>query len=175
MSGLYNMIMERRETVPYLMAALGFVQDGDRNHWLGRFRDAYTNPAGDRIFILHRNYPESEQCNQLMKGHENYISYTPDAQDYTYCVWEFSVPEEAKELIKMIASVDNTTPCMDRYRKIINDMENKVDSPEVQRAIEAGKKIMAPLVEAVNNPGKPVNRTVGSVQVFNNLNPPEAN
>jgi hypothetical protein len=124
MSGLYNMLMGRNPLGPYLMAALGFVRGAKINEWLGRFRDVYTNDQGNRIFILHRNYPEDNEYNQAIKAHSNFIAYIPD-QDETYGVWEFSVPEQHAQMVKEIADVSDNTPLMERYMISVKGLKMK--------------------------------------------------
>ena len=153
MSGLYNMLMGRNPHGPYLMAALGFVRGAEQNAWLGRFRDVYTNDTADRIFFLHRNYPENDQSNQAIKAHPNFLNYIPGSQDYTYGVWEFSVPEFAAQVVKDIASLGDNTPLMERYRKLIDDMGKGINNEATRNAIEVGKKILQPIIESME--GKP--------------------
>jgi hypothetical protein len=136
MSSLYNMLMGRNPHGPYLMAALGFIRGAEQNAWLGRFRDVYTNDAADRIFILHRNHPEDDQFNQAIKQHPNFLNYIPDPKDYSYGVWEFSVPDFAQQMVKEIASLGDNTPLMEQYRKLITDMEKGVDNEATRNAIE---------------------------------------
>ena len=145
---LYNMIMGRNPFGPYLMGFLGFVQGAPQNAWLGCFRDVYTNDAGDRIFMLHRNYPESDEFNQAIKAHPNFVAYIPDS-DNTYGVWEFTVPEQYAEAVREIALLSDNTPLMDRYRKLIDDMGRGFDNDATRNAIEAGKKVLGPVLEAI--------------------------
>lgn len=171
MSGLYNMLMGRNPLGPYLMGVLGFVQGAPQNSWLGRFRDVYTNDAGDRIFMLHRNYPGGDEFNQAIKQHPNFVGYEPDLQDYTYGVWEFTVPEDLLPVVKEIASLGDNTPLMDRYRKLIEDMGKDVDNEATRNAIEVGKKILGPIIDQVEGkPIKPeqlVEHGDGSVVIYN--------
>ena len=153
MSGLYNMLMGRNPLGPYLMGVLGFVQGAPQNTWLGRFRDVYTNDAGDRIFILHRNYPEGNEFNQAIKQHPNFVDYKPDS-DETYGTWEFTVPEELLSVVKEIADLSDNTPLMDRYRKLIEDMGKGVDNEATRNALDVNKKILGPILDKVE--GKPV-------------------
>ena len=153
MSGLYNMLMGRNPYGPYLMAALGFVKGAEQNAWLGRFRDVYTNDAADRIFLLHRNYPETDEYNQLIKKHPHFLNYIPDLQDYSYGVWEFSVPVYAAEVVEEIASLGDNTPLMDRYRKLVDDMGKGVDNEATRNALEVGKKILQPILDGIGKPG----------------------
>jgi hypothetical protein len=170
MSGLYNMLMGRNPHGPYLMGALGFVRGAEQNAWLGRFRDVYTNDAADRIFILHRNYPETDEFNQAIKAHPNFLRYIPEPTDFSYGVWEFSVPDFATDVVKQIAALGDNTPLMDRYRKLITDMEKGVDNEATRNAMEAGKKILQPIIDSVKD-GKSGEQHIthgdGSVVVIN--------
>lgn len=148
MSGLYNMLMGRNPYGPYLMGVLGFVQGAPQNAWLGRFRDVYTNDAADRIFILHRNYPDMDESNQAIKQHPNFLKYEPDGFDETYGTWEFSVPAEHVDVVKEIASLSDNTPLMQRYCELINNL-GKVDNEATRNAMEAGKKILGPILEQI--------------------------
>jgi hypothetical protein len=69
------MLMGRNPYGPQLMAVLGFVQGAEQNAWLGRFRDVWTNESADKIYILHRNYPEDNEYNQAIQQHPNFKKY----------------------------------------------------------------------------------------------------
>lgn len=144
---LYNILMGRNPHGPYLMAVLGFMRGAAQNAWLGRFRDVYTNDAADRIFILHRNYMGGgDQFNQAIKAHPNFVKNIPDSQDYSYGVWEFTVPEQFVPIVKDIASLGDNTPLMDRYRKLIEDFGKGVDNEATRNALEVGRKILEPIL-----------------------------
>jgi len=171
MSGLYNMLMGRNPLGPYLMAVLGFVRDAPQNAWLGRFRDVYTNDAADRIFILHRNYPEDDLSNRAIKLHPNFVKYVPEPTDYTYGTWEFTVPEEHAHIVKEIASLSDNTPLMDQYRKLIEDMDKGIDNEATRNAKAVGEKIIAPIIESIEGKKSESERVIehgdGSVVVMN--------
>lgn len=150
MSGLYNMLMERNPYGPYLMGCLGFVQGAEQNKWLGRFRDVYTNEYGNRIFLLHRNCPESNEFNQAIKQHPNFVKNEVDSRDGTYGVWEFTVPEQYTDLVSKISVESDNTPAMDRYWQLIEDMKNGVKNEAVENALEVGKKIFEPILNQLN-------------------------
>lgn len=154
MSGLYNMLMGRNPLGPYLMGVLGFVKGAEQNTWLGRFRDVYTNDAGDRIFMLHRNYPEGDEFNQAIKQHPHFVKYERDFLDETYGTWEFTVPTELLPVVKEIAGMGDNTPLMQRYRELIENMGKGVDNEATRNAMEAGKKILGPIIEQMEK-GKP--------------------
>jgi hypothetical protein len=171
MSGLYNMLMGRNPLGPYLMAVLGFVKNAPKNAWLGRFRDVYTNDAADRIFILHRNYPEGNEFNQAIKDHPNFVKYIPELTDETYGTWEFTVPEQHKDVVKEIASLSDNTPLMERFIKLIQDMGNGVDNEATRNAKAVGEKILAPILESIEGKSKKSEQVIrhgdGSVVVHN--------
>jgi len=143
------MLMGRNPLGPYLMGVLGFVQGSPQNAWLGRFRDVYTNDAGDRIFMLHRNYPEGNEFNQAIKQHPNFVKYIPESTDETYGVWEFTVPAELAYVVKEIAGMGDNTPLMQRYRELIENMGKGVDNEATRNAMEAGKKILGPIIDQI--------------------------
>lgn len=170
MSGLYNMLMGRNPHGPYLMACLGFVQNAPQNAWLGRFRDVYTNDAADRIFVLHRNYPEGNEFNQAIKQHPNFVKYVPEPTDHTYGTWEFTVPEEYNHIVKEIASLGDNTPLMQRYMQLIDNLGKGVENEATHNAMEAGKKILGPLIAQMEGkepvePEREVNHGDGTVIV----------
>ena len=154
MSGLYNMIMGPNPAAPYLFGIAGITQQNA--HLLGRLRDAWINAEGTRVFVLHRNYGEDGAAADAeaakLPGYVGKLLY----EDGTYGHYEFAVPQDDERLAafaKAIAARVDNTPCMERYRKLVDDMKAGKDTPEVRRAMEAGKAIFQGLDTAMKTGG----------------------
>lgn len=145
---LYNMIMGRNPMSPHLLACLGITMETAEKYPLGRIRDVTTNDAGDRVFILTRNYgTEWEHVDAALAKHPNYITKKQETVDSTYTTYEFSVPEETKKHVKEMAEMGDNTPPMERYRQLIDDMGKGKDNEATRHAIDAGKKLLGPILE----------------------------
>ena len=176
---LFNMLMGTNPAAPYLFAFLGITGETAKKWPLGRIRDAYTNEEGSKIFVFTRNGPsgigltpdERDAIEKnLRENHPNYVGFEIDDFDQTYLTYEFDTPEEYLEQTKEIAAMTETEPPMVRFRRLISDMEAGKDNPATQNALEAGKKIFEPIVNALDG-GEGTRETVkhgdGSVHVVN--------
>lgn len=133
---------------------------------IGRIRDVYTNDDGDKIFILHRNYGEDGlQYDEIVKKHPNYVDKHP-TDDYSYWIYEFSIPEPFIGNVKDIASASNNTPAFDAYKKVISDMSNGIDNQATKHANDIGKTIVKSITESIlDNESKVVENEFGSVTI----------
>lgn len=68
--------------------------------------------------------------------HPLYLRDFDDDYDCTYTTIVFRVPDEAKEIVLKIADQTNTTPPMEKFSKLIEDMEQGKDNATVSRALE---------------------------------------
>lgn len=168
------MIMQTNPFTPLLLGAIGITKETVEQYPLGRFRDAYTNDEGNRIFILHRNYgTDGAAVLEAMAKHPLYVGNQTAHDDSTYGVWEFRVDERFAALIKEIAerSAPNI-PKFQQYMQMIKDMGEGKDTPETKRALAVGKTICDSLKSAIE--GGPSEQTVisgdGAVDIVN-LNP----
>ena len=159
--GLYNMLMGRNPFASYLLAALEETEGA-----VGRMRDVYTNDAGDRIFILTRNYGEEwAYVDEAIAMHPTFISKN-DTSDETYTVYEFGVPKGMKRFVHKIATLGDNTPAMERYTQAVADMVAGKQNAQTQHMEEVGKKIMGSLMEAMDKgENKVVSNEFGSVEI----------
>jgi hypothetical protein len=167
MSGMYNMIMGPNPVIGYLYAMVGIHKDNYRQ--FGRLRDAWIDEDGMQIHVLHRNYPGgsagAEDALEAAKSLPGYVDNTPD-EDGTYGYWTFDVDPKYEHLALVIAEETDNTPCMERFRQVIADMQAGKDTPEVARALTAGKEIMAALTDTMKNGGRQeVSNADGSVVI----------
>ena len=155
MSGLYNMLMGKNPYATYLMGCAGHSVQSQQDYPIGRIRDVYTNDAGDRVFVLHRNYEGGEgwsdiPCSEIlekMKSHPNYVGLHPTT-DNTYWVWEFRVLGEPQlEVCKVIAEMSDNTPAWDRYKKAVDDFTNGVDNEQTRHMKAQGDKLLKPMLD----------------------------
>lgn len=153
---LFNMLMGRNPAAPYLLGFLGITQETQEQWPLGRMRDSYTNKDGSKIFIFTRNGPsgmglapdERDSIEEnFRENHPDYVGFEIDDFDQTYLTYEFDTPEEFREQTKEIADMTETEPPMVRFRRLIDDMEAGKKTPAVENAIEAGKKLLGPILE----------------------------
>ena len=170
--GLYNMLMGHNPALPYLLGIVGITQQNA--HLLGRLRDAWISADGTRIFVLHRNYgPEGEAADAEAAKLPGYVGKTLDVGDCTYGHYEYAVPQDDEKLAafaRSLAKQTDNTPCMERYRKLIEDMKADKDTPEVKHALDVGKQIFAGLDQAMKTGGQ-VDVGGVSIQSVNPENP----
>ena len=170
MSGLYNMVMQMNPAFPILAGMIGVTENFHQAHPLGRVRDAWIEPDGKTICILHRNYGEDGQESNdnatLLPTYRDYRS----ASDPTYAWWEFDVPEQYREMAEMLVEKTDTRNCWKRYLEVIDKLESGVDDSETRRAKEAGEKIASGLSYAMKEGIAEVQHGDGSV-VINEVNP----
>jgi hypothetical protein len=165
MSGLYNMVMEMNPAFGILAGIVGISKDFHQAHPLSRVRDAWIEPDGKTICILHRNYgAEGKEALDNAKLLPTYRANHP-ASDETYAWWEFEVPPEFSDLAKVLVEKSDTRNCWDRYLEVINKLHKGVDDSETQRAMEAGKKVFAGLNYAMQEGVAEVRHGEGSVEI----------
>ena len=149
MSGLYNMVMGMNPAFPYLALMVGITQEFAQEHPLGRIRDAWIEPDGKTICILHRNYgSDGEKANANVKSLPTFRRNVP-ASDETYAWWEFDVPIEYAEAAQMAAAKTDTRNRWTRFMEVADKMKRGVKDEETERALEAGKKVFAGLNYAI--------------------------
>ncbi len=170
---LFNMLMGRNPAAPFLLAFLEITQETQEKWPLGRMRDAYTNEDASKIFIFTRNGPSgmgltSDERDTIeenfRENHPNYVGFEIDDFDQTYLTYEFDTPEQYREQTKEIADMTETEPPMVRFRRLIDDMAAGKKNPAVENAIEAGKKLLGPILDGKS---QTVKHGDGSVNVIN--------
>ena len=166
------MLMGTNPATPYLLAFLGITQEAQEQWPLGRIRDSYTNEDGSKIFIFTRNGPSGMGLipderdvieENFRENHPHYVGFEIDDFDHTYLTYEFNTPEEHRAHTKEIADMTEPEPPMVRFRRLIDDMEAGKKNPAVENAIEAGKKLLGPILEGKN---ETVEHGDGSVDVI---------
>lgn len=169
---LFNMLMGVNPATPFLLGFLGISQQTKEQWPLGRMRDAYTNEDGSKIFIFTRNGPsgmgltpeERDAIDENFRKHPNYVGFEIDDFDETYLTYEFNTPEDFREHTKEVADMTETEPPMVRFRRLIDDMEAGKKNPAVENALEAGKKLLGPILDGSS---QTVEHGDGSVHVIN--------
>lgn len=150
MSGLYNMLMGRNPCLGQLFTILKI----NRTDWpMGRVRDAYVSEDGSKIFIFTRNGPsgmglteeEREVINTRIAKHPYFVRWWLDDFDETYCTYEFNTPAEHQQAADEIAKMTDTIPPMERFRKLLKDMDEGKKNEQVERAMEVGKQMAGSL------------------------------
>lgn len=167
MSGLYNMLMGRNPYGPDLLFCLGIDQQTTENYPLGRIRDVSTNDAGDRIFILTRNYGEEwEYVDKALAAHPNYVRKYPES-DETYWSYEFTVPESNAQIVQEISKASDNTPPFERFTKAIADFGSGKENAMTDHFKKVGEKIMEPMLKAIQgNTREVVSELDGSVEII---------
>lgn len=176
MSSLYQMIMGQSPIFGQLALAVGISREFATENDLGRVRDAWISEDAKTICILHRNYEESnEHCHENVKKLPTFVANHSWESDPTYAWWEFSVvedgPEEMYNFLKLAAEKTDNRNCMERYHELIENMQNpdKQDDPDVQHAMEAGKKIINGLKYAMQEGIAEPEHNGGSVVITANV------
>lgn len=165
MSGIYNMVVEVNPAFGLLASIVGISSEFYRAHPLGRIRDAWIEPDGKTICILHRNYGEDgQEALENAKSLPTYKRNRP-ASDETYAWWEFEVPAEFSEMASDLAKNTDTKNRWDYYLEVIRKLQDGVDDSETQRAMEAGKRIIAGINYAMQEGVAEVNFGSGCVEI----------
>jgi hypothetical protein len=172
MSGLYNMVMQMNPVFGILAGLVGITKDFHRAHPLGRIRDAWIEPDGKTVCILHRKYGEDGQ--DALNNAKLLPTYRRNhpASDETYAWWEFDVPAGCEVLVKVLLEKTDTRNCWDRYLEVIEKLSRGVDDDETKRAVDAGKKVFAGLNYAMKEGIAEVEHGNGSV-VIKTIEPEE--
>lgn len=159
---LYNMLFGRNPYSKVLLALLGLTE-GD----CGRFRDCYPNEDGTEIHIYTRNgggnREEYQDTIDALAARPGYLRDFDDDFDCTYATIVFAVPVEAKAIVARIADQTDTTPPMEKFFKLLADMDAGKDNAVVSRALEVGKQIFGAL-EA--NQSKTIATPEGAIKVI---------
>jgi len=165
MSGLYNMVMQVNPVFGILAGIVGITKDFHRAHPLGRIRDAWMEPDGKTVCVLHRNYGEdgkefNDNAKLLPTYRGNHV-----ASDETYAWWEFNVTAEFAMAAKLLADRSDTRNRWDRYLEVIGKLQKGVSDEETERALSAGIKVMAGLKYAEQEGIAEVSHGEGSVVI----------
>lgn len=148
---LYNSLFGTNNLAPLLLAALKL-----HSNDFGRFRDCYLNEDGSKIIVYTRcgggNREDYQQVFDAMEQHQNYLSNYDDDFDCTYAYFEFSVPDEFKEQLKMIAeSHGQKESPTEKFQQLLTDLETGNETKETGNAIEVGKQIFGKINEAFDS------------------------
>lgn len=159
---LYNMLFGRNPYSQILLSLLGLSESD-----CGRFRDCFTNENGTEIHVYTRNgggnREEYQDTIDELAKHPCYLSDADDDYDCTYATIVFRVPDGASDIVAKIADQTDTTPPMEKFQKLISDMEPGKDNANVGRALEVGKRILGAISKGPNE--QTVSTPDGSVTV----------
>lgn len=168
---LYNMMHGKNTNADFLLSTLGLTQGA-----CGRFRDCYIGEdeqtGEQRIVVYTRNgggnREEYQGTIDNLAMHPNYVRDYDDDFDSTYASIEFSVPEKFKVAVAdLYNEQDKRTPA-EKWDHVLKGLESgNTTDPEVQHALEVGKKILEPIVESLNETHPP--GTVHVVTVNGNV------
>lgn len=159
---LYNMLFGRNQIAPVLLAAIN-LDEGS----VGRFRDCHLNDDGSEIHVFTRNGGGNrDDYMPDFSAHPFYLRDWDDDFDCTYATIAFKTPPEFRDAFRQLADKTDTRPPMERFAKLISDMESGKDNAAVSRALEVGGKIF----EAINA-GE--SKTVSTPDVSVNVIAPE--
>jgi len=127
-------------------------------HWyMGRFRDIFLTPDGQKIVLFARNgtgsWGGTQFVQDVLRKHPNYLRDYEDEFDRTYTSIEFSIPDIAKgktiEMLLARGAAYDKTP-LQKFRELIDKLKSGVkpeDDPEVARAMAVGKQVVGKLQE----------------------------
>lgn len=149
---MYNAIFGVNELAPLLFELLGLKPDN-----FYRFRDAYLNEEG-LIAVYTRagggNREDGAAHAEAIRKHPWYLRDRDDDFDRTYSTFFFQPCNEAKVILDSMTE-DASPPPAAKFKKLLDDMQTKSDSPETRRALEVGKKIFGAIQHA-DSEGRPV-------------------
>lgn len=142
---LYNQVFGHNPFAAVVLATLG--ADPRR---IGRLRDAYITPEG-KFAVLTRtgggNRSDYQEQNAYMHTLPGFIEDKDDSFDSTYAVFTYEVPEDLKEAIaKAIDNGHAYDPAV-AWKKLFEDLREKRDTPEVERAKKVGEQVAKAIEE----------------------------
>ena len=109
----------------------------------GRFRDCYVVKDAQgkcRIAVYTRNGGGNRaQYMPDFSKHPCYVRDADDEFDNTYATIYFRIPRMYQRLLNSLATEDVSTS--EKFKKLIDDIEQGKDSPMVDRAKSVGKEI----------------------------------
>jgi len=164
---LYNMLFGTNPNTDFLLAALGIDKDK-----IPRFRDCFIDEG--RIVIHtrtgggNRDYYESEEScrdnypeyfgddpptgpwNEDLRALPTFIMDEDDDFDSTYANFYFECPAEVKILGNRMGTIGDVPPA-DKWRTLLADLEADTKTPESQRALEMGKRIIEQIADGETN------------------------
>ena len=149
MSGLYNALFGVHPAAGLLLKIL------DIDHRaVGRFRDCFPNPEGDRIIIYTRNGGgnRNDYLNVFaeLAKHPCYVRDYDDDFDSTYASSEFRVPEDQTKIVKTITHVYDCTPPAEKWQKGLAELAAKTPGPLLDKATALAKEIGAAIQKGEN-------------------------
>ena len=110
-----------------------------------RFRDAYPSEDGKHIYVLARvggeNRKDYPEVFRRMEMHPGFIEVKDDEFDNTYCTFKFKTPEECVLACSQIADETDVTPPLEKFKRLIDDLQNNRDNAMTSRAMDFGKKL----------------------------------
>ena len=122
-----------------------------------RFRDAYFD--GEHIVIFTRTgggnreyYDEPNENNKegpwnsTLRAHPLFLSEQDDDFDSTFAYFLFKLPNE-EMLAKLKEAIEPDTPPMEKFHKLMADIEARKDTPQTRKAAAVGKKIFEKINE----------------------------
>lgn len=151
---LYNALFGNNPLSDVLLAIINLPADQ-----IPRFRDTKIAEGGKQIMVFTRtgggNREEYGEQNDAMTKHPLYVSDRDSDFDSTYAEFYFRVPDEFLAQVVALAEQDKgTTDPMGQFKVLLDNLAaGKKDDPQVQRALEVGKKIMGQVGEAMENGG----------------------
>lgn len=133
-----------------------------------RFRDAYFDAEENRLVIFTRTGGGNREYYDEPNGYDNedyegpfnadlralpnFISDEDDDFDCTYASFYFSVPEAYKPIFDTLRELGagNDEKPMDRFTKMLEDLQNGGTTPDAQRALEVGKTMVEGITKALD-------------------------
>jgi len=156
---LYNQIMGLHSTCAATLAMLDVDQQLLQKI---RFRDAQFHreieddgSTEDWLLIYTRTGGANRKAykNQIydLTNHSLFVTDDDDERDSTFMNFWFSIPEDHEDDVKKFLDKDTGNHCATptvRYWKVIDDMQAGKSTPQVQKAIEVGRKVFAKVEQA---------------------------
>ena len=144
MSGLYNMVMGQNPFFGILTAMVGIHKENGQ--LFGRVRDAWIDENADTIGVLHRNYgDDGKEFNEAAEALPAFKEHRSEGDDHTYVSWIFEVPEQHLSAAADISRASDNTPCFDRFKQAIADLQAGKDTPQTQHIRKVGEQVFGAL------------------------------
>jgi len=146
---LYNQLFGVDPLAEYYLRVIGLKRES-----IPCFRDCYLwcEKTGElRICLYARiggnNRKDYRTALETLSRNMYWLSDTDDDFDPTFCIIEFSIPDDCRDDIESLISTGEAVMAKvpaERWRQLIDKLKKgDVNDPEVKRALEIGDKIFA--------------------------------
>lgn len=147
---LYNQLFGTNPVAGILLHVVGLNMKE-----VGRFRDVTLKMDFDRglqIAVFTRmgggNRESYSQEINFLQRHKGYVSDYDDEYDGTYATFMFDIPENHAELCENLSKKAGTGQPMEKFKKMLEDLQSGKETPETKKAMDVGAQVMSKIESA---------------------------